>query len=167
MPVDKVTHVDDTKALREKLGYRETLPITLYGQYTYGITGERFFREIKDNGRFMGALCQTCNLLYLPPRMYCERCFEELREWKEIKNEGEVYTYTISWLDLDGSRLQEPVIVALVKFEGVYGGIVHRIGEVNAQEVNIRMKVVAVFKEQDQREGSILDIKHFKPLEGQ
>lgn len=170
MPVEKVTQVDQTKpwygALSSKYGKAllEAPEPGLYGQYTYGIAGERFFREIKDNAKILGTKCPKCGLIYLPPRIYCERCFNGLEEWIEIKNEGEIYTYTIGWVDLDGSRLQEPVIIALVKFNGIYGGIIHRIDEVSAQEVNIGMKVVAVFKEKDEREGSILDIKYFKPI---
>ena len=168
MPVEKVTQVGQTKpwygALSSKYGEAllKTPEPGLYGQYTYGIAGERFFREIKDNAKITGAKCQKCNLIYVPPRIYCERCFEGLEEWCEIENKGEIYTYTISWVDLDGSRLEEPVILALVKFDGVYGGIVHKVEEVSADNVKIGMKVSAVFKEK--REGSILDIKYFKPI---
>jgi uncharacterized OB-fold protein len=168
MPVEKVTQVSQTKpwygALSSKYGEAllKTPEPGLYGQYTYGIAGERFFREIKDNAKITGTKCQKCNLIYVPPRIYCERCFEGLEEWCEIENKGEIYTYTISWVDLDGSRLEEPVILALVKFDGIYGGIVHKVEEVSADNVKIGMKVAAVFKEK--REGSILDIKYFKPI---
>jgi len=163
MPVEKITQVAQTKPWYGDLspGAPEA---PLWGQYTYGIAGERFFREIKDNARILGARCEKCNLVYVPPRIYCERCFEELKEWHEIENKGEIYTYTIGWIDLDGSRLEEPVILALVKFDGVYGGLVHRIGEVSAEKVMIGMKVAAVFKEKRKREGSISDIRYFKPI---
>ena len=168
MPVEKVTQVGQTKpwygALSSKYGEAllKTPEPGLYGQYTYGIAGERFFREIKDNAKITGTKCHKCNLIYVPPRIYCERCFEGLEEWCEIENKGEIHTYTISWVDLDGSRLEEPVILALVKFDGVYGGIVHKVEEISADNVKIGMKVSAVFKEK--REGSILDIKYFKPI---
>ena len=159
MPVEKVTQVAQTKPLCEKLGFQGVL---LYGQYTYGIAGERFFREIKDNAKITGTKCQNCYLIYLPPRIYCERCFEGLEEWCEIENKGEIYTYTISWVDLDGSRLEQPAVVALVKFDGVYGGLVHKVAEISPEKVKIGMKVAAVYEEE--REGSILDIKYFKPV---
>ena len=158
MPVEKVTQVAQTKPWCEKLGFQGVL---LYGQYTYGIAGERFFREIKDNAKITGTKCQNCNLIYLPPRIYCERCFEGLEEWCEIENKGEIYTYTVGWVDLDGARLGEPIILALVKFDGIYGGLVHKVAEISPEKVKIGMKVAAVYKEE--REGSILDIKYFKP----
>lgn len=159
MPVEKVTQVAQTKPWCEKLGFQGVL---LYGQYTYGIAGERFFREIKDNAKITGTKCQNCNLIYVPPRIYCERCFDELKEWCEIENKGEIYTYTVGWVDLDGSRLEQPAVVALVKFDGVYGGLVHKVAEISPEKVKIGMKVAAVYEEE--REGSILDIKYFKPV---
>ncbi len=162
MPVEKVTQVSQTKPWYGELSPGPPEP-TLYGQYTYGIAGERFFREIKDNGRIMGAKCEKCALLYVPPRIYCERCFSELGEWREIEGKGRVHTYTVAYVDLDGTRLAEPALLALVKFPGVYGGLVHRLGEVKVEEVEIDMPVEVVLKPKEKRTGSILDIKYFKP----
>jgi uncharacterized OB-fold protein len=40
----------------------------------------------------------------------------------------------------------------------------HLLGEVDPQQVEIGMKVQAVWKPAEEREGSILDIKYFKPV---
>jgi len=37
--------------------------------YTAGIAGERFFRELKDNGKLVGTRCPKCDITYMPPRM--------------------------------------------------------------------------------------------------
>lgn len=161
MGVEKVTHVTQTKPWCEQLGFAGDL---LYGQYTYGIAGERFFREIMDNGKLMGTRCNQCHLLYMPPRIYCERCFSELEEWCEIGGKGSIHTYTFAYVDLDNVRLTEPVLLALVKFPGVYGGLVHRLGEVKPEEVEIGMPVEIVLKPKEERIGSILDIEYFKPV---
>ena len=155
MALEKVTQLSQTKPW-----YGE---IPVYYLYTFGIAGERFFREIKDNAKIFGAKCAKCNLTYVPPKMYCERCFEALEEWIEVGNKGVVHTYTVAHVDLDGSRLEEPVILALVTLDGAHGGLVHRLGEIKAEEVKIGMEVEAVFKEKAERTGSILDIKYFKP----
>ncbi len=155
MPLEKLTQVGQTKPWFGE--------IPVYAQYTFGIAGERFFREIKDNGRIMGAKCDKCNLVYLPPRIYCERCFSELTEWVEIPNKGVVHTFSVSYVDLDGNRLSQPVIIALVKFDGIHGGLVHRLGEIEPEKVKIGMSVEIVFKPKGERNGSILDIKYFKP----
>ena len=163
MPLEKVTQVDQTKQWYGELSAAPSEP-SLYGQYTYGIAGEKFFREIKDNGRLMGAKCQRCKLVYLPPRIYCERCFTELVEWLSIPKRGVVHTFTISYIDLNGNRLEKPVVVALVRFDGVYGGLVHRLGDVEPEAASIGMPVDIVFKPKAKRIGSILDIDYFRPI---
>jgi len=156
MPLDKVTQVGQTKPLHGE--------IPVYAQYTFGIAGERFFREIKDKGRIMGTKCSKCDLVYVPARIYCEQCFGELTEWLEIPGRGVLHSFTVSHVDLDGNRLKEPIVVGLVKFDGVYGGIVHRIGGVEPGQVNIGMPVEIVLKPKTRRTGSILDIDCFKPI---
>ena len=132
--------------------------------YTAGIAGERYLREIKDNARIMGTRCEGCRIVYVPPSQYCERCFEAMESWVEVGNRGYVHTYTVSYLDLDGRRRKDPSIIALVKFSGVEGGIVHRLGEIEPEDVEIGLQVEAVFKEKGDREGSILDIRYFRPV---
>lgn len=132
--------------------------------YTVGIAGERFFRTIKDKGVLTGAVCPTCDLVYVPPMLYCERCFAELEEWVEVSSKGTVYTYTLLGVSLEDKPLKEPEVLALVKLDGAHGGLVHRLGEVKPVEVEIGMTVEAVFKPKKEREGSILDIKYFKPV---
>jgi len=52
----------------------------------------------------------------------------------------------------------------LIKIDGADGGLVHKLGEINPEKVKIGMKVEAVFKSKEKREGSINDIRYFKPL---
>jgi uncharacterized OB-fold protein len=137
--------------------------IPIETRYTVGIAGERFFRQVKDNAKFLGTRCPKCDLTYLPPMMYCERCFTRLEEWVEVASKGTVHTYTVLHIDLEGSPLAEPEIMAFVRLDGSDGGLVHRLGEVSPDEVEIGMMVEAVFKAKGEREGSILDIEYFKP----
>ncbi len=132
--------------------------------YTVGIAGEKFLRAIKDQGVIMGSVCPACSRTYVPPMLYCEKCFTELEEWAEVGTRGTVYTYTVLGVSLEDKPLEEPEILALIKMEGVHGGLVHRLGEVKPEEVGIGMAVEAVFKPRKEREGSILDIKYFKPV---
>ncbi len=131
--------------------------------YTLGVAGERFFKELKDKGRIMGAKCPHCGIVFVPPRMYCEKCLATLEEWVDVGKEGKVYTFTIAIMDIDGSKLEKPVIYALIKFDGVDGGLIHKIGETD--KVSIGMKVKAVLKPPKERKASINDIKYFKPAE--
>jgi len=131
--------------------------------YTLGVAGERFFKEIKENGRIMGAKCPLCNIVFVPPRMYCEKCFEKLEEWVDVGRKGVIHTFTIATIDVDGSKLKKPVIFALIKFEGAHGGLIHKIGKTD--KARIGMKVEAILRPPKERKASINDIEYFKPLE--
>jgi len=62
--------------------------------------------------------------------------------------------------------LEESEIPAVIDIDGTNPlvGIMHKIGGVDPKDVKIGMKVKAVWKPEDEREGSILDIKYFKPV---
>jgi len=137
------------------------LPIT--GRYTAGLAGERFFRGLKDDGQILGARCPQCDLLYVPARQFCERCLSELVDWSDVGLTGHVVTFTFLFRDYDGNARAEPETVAFVGLGD--GGLVHRLREVEPEDVFIGMPVVAVLKPADQRTGSILDIAYFRPAE--
>ena len=135
------------------------LPVT--SRYTFGIAGEKFFRMIKDEGKIMGTRCQKCERLYVPASLFCERCLGKLKEWVDVGIVGEVKTFTLLYKNYDGSSREIPEVIAFIGFGD--GGIIHRLGSVDFSEISIGMKVQAVFKPEEDREGSILDIVYFKP----
>jgi uncharacterized protein len=150
--------------LHEVLAWKGDIPIR--SRYTAGVAGERFFREIKDNARFMGTRCEACDLVYVPAVMFCERCFTQLDEWLEVPSQGTVFTYTVLYRDLDDHVLDPPAVMAYVKLYGTDGGLVHYLGDVDPEEVEIGMEVEAVFKDPAERQGSILDVACFRPVQG-
>jgi len=154
MSIEKITNPLKT---RHWLGNMEAHYV-----YTLGVAGERFFKELKENGRIMGAKCPRCGIVYVPPRMYCEKCFAKLEEWVDVGRKGVIHTFTIATLDIDGKKLEKPEIYALIKFEGAHGGIIHKIGETDT--VFIGMKVEAVLKPLEERKASINDIAYFRPV---
>lgn len=139
--------------------WRGNLPVT--NRYTFGLAGERFFREIKENGRIMGSICHRCDVKYVPAAAFCERCLNPIDDWVEVDGSGEVHTFTLLCVNLDGSPKEVPEIVAFVRIGD--GGLVHRLGETSIDEIYIGMPVEAVLKPADQRSGSILDIEYFRP----
>ena len=136
------------------------LPVT--SRYTFGLAGERFFRAIKDEGRLFGTRCPHCERTYVPAMLYCERCLDQLDEWVDVGTSGEIHTFTLLFEDYDGSRLEEPQVAVFVRYGD--GGLVHRMGEVAPEDVEIGMQVEAVFKPKNERSGSILDIDYFRPI---
>jgi uncharacterized OB-fold protein len=133
--------------------------------YTCGRAGEAFFRNLMEKGMFLGAQCIQCDVIYVPPRIYCEKCFARLEDhYVQVGATGTVHTYTVLFKNLDGSKKDAPVIMAVVRLDGAYGGMVHYLGEVHAEDVHMGMRVKAVFKPKKERVGAIHDVKYFKPL---
>jgi uncharacterized OB-fold protein len=129
--------------------------------YTTGIAGDRFFMELKKNGQLVATECHKCGQTYVPPRIYCEKCFEELVVWKTLPAEGIVTTFTIADLNEKNEKLPKPRIWAHIKIGD--GGLVHNLGDIEPDKVKIGMKVQAVLKPAAKRKGEIQDILHFKP----
>ena len=139
--------------------WRGELPVS--SRYTAGLAGERFFLTLKEEGKILGSRCEACEITYVPARHFCERCMDDLTEWIDVGSQGELYTFTLLHLNLDGTEREQPEIVAFVRIAD--GGLVHRLGEVDIESIEIGMPVEAVFKAKAEREGSILDISYFKP----
>lgn len=131
-------------------------------RYTAGVAGQRFFQELKDNGKICGTPCRNCGLTFVPARLYCERCFARLEEWVDVGTRGTLYACTALHVAMDGTPLENPSLIAAVRIAD--GIMVHRLGECEFKEVFPGMPVTAVLKPPEERRGGILDIAYFKPL---
>jgi len=149
-----------TKPAEAKAWYGE-LPVE--SLYTMGIAGEKFFRTLKDKGKIIGAHCEKCDYVYVPPKMYCERCFEKLDKMVNIGLTGTLTSFTFVYVDVDGNPLPKPEMVGLINLDGASTNLMHRLGECEMDDLCIDMRVEAVLKPAKQRTGSINDIKYFKP----
>ena len=160
MPLlDRLDHLHRVRAVEGDLPF--------YSVYTTGIAGERFFRALKDEGALMGTYCTECDVMYVPGRLYCERCFAHLNDeaWFDAGTRGRVHTFTVMHIGLDDEPLETPRILAYVEIGDTDGGLVHNLGEVDLEEIFIGMPVEAVLKPATERTGSITDILYFKPIE--
>ena len=137
--------------------------IPVHHRYTLGVAGERFFKEMRDHRRLLASRCPRCQEAFLPPKIYCERCFEETTEWIPVEGPGYVITFTVLHLSLDEEHLEEPVVVAIIGWEGIRGGLLHRVAGAGPDAALMGMAVEPVWEEE--RTGSLADIRHFQPAE--
>ena len=140
--------------------WHDSLPVT--SRYSAGIAGERFFRAMKEEGIILGSYCERCSTNYVPARQFCERCLDQLDDWKDVGTRGEVHTFTLLFENLDGTPRDEPEVIAFVQINE--GGLVHKVDEIDLDQLEIGLEVEAVFKPKAEREGSILDIAYFRPV---
>ena len=132
--------------------------------YSAGAVGSRFLIELRDNKKIMGTRCPICNLVYVPARSVCRDCFGELSEWVEVSQKGTLLTYTVTCESNPIQPVSTPFVYGIVQLDGADTGFVHMLGEVDPEKLKVGTKVKAVFKSKKERQGSILDIKYFKPL---
>ena len=141
--------------------WTDSIPLEYH--YTVGVAGEEFRRELKKTGRFLASTCDKCKSRYVPARMFCPSCFIEMTETRPVEGSGYVYSYTIVNRNRAGEPEKENTVVALVKFEDVKGGIVHKLETGEPNKVSIGMKVTPVLKNPEERTGALTDIIAFKP----
>jgi uncharacterized OB-fold protein len=55
----------------------------------------RYLHELKK-GRIIARVCDKCNRIMLPPRMFCEYCFRPTDRWQYVKDTGVVNTFAVS-----------------------------------------------------------------------
>ena len=130
-----------------------------------GMAISRYLEELKA-GRLIARKCNQCERILIPPRMFCEECFVPTDSWVYVQDTGTVNTFSICHVRWDVVRLSEPQLPAVIHVDGASlgMGILHLLGEVDPQDVSIGLRVKAVWKEPSQREGSITDIRYWKPL---
>ncbi len=140
----------------------------LKGEFAWdtGIAIGQYLAGLKE-GTILGAYCSTCRKVVVPPRVVCEWCFRPMIEYVPLRDTGTVNTYSICYVTWDVKRITEPQIPAVIEIDGAapLHGIMHLLGEVNPTDVYIGMRVKAVWKPPEEREGAITDILYFKPIE--
>jgi uncharacterized OB-fold protein len=138
--------------------------IPIRHRYTPGVAGTAFFTALKDRGVFLASPCQRCGITYCPPRLFCERCFDELRTETEVGPEGTVASFTVGHVGVEGEPLEEPVVVGLVQLEGADTFLLGFLWNGSDDPPpTIGQRVKAVLKPASERVGSILDIEGFRP----
>jgi uncharacterized OB-fold protein len=148
----------------KKVIFNEWNPNAQYA-WDAGVAIGRYLTELKE-GRLIGVRCNQCRRTVIPPRNFCEWCFRPMDDWVALPDTGTVNTFSLCYVTWDMQVLTEPQIPAVIDIDGTRPsvGIMHMLGEVEPDDVKIGMKVQAAWKPAGEREGSILDIKYFKPV---
>ncbi|HEY7560410.1 MAG TPA: Zn-ribbon domain-containing OB-fold protein [Candidatus Binatia bacterium] len=159
------TPLDAKELARNKIFLTSYAPELRYAWDTGEAIG-RYLAELKE-GRLIARSCRKCERIMIPPRMYCERCFRQTDDWVYVKDSGTVNTFSLCYVSWDVRRLKQPEIPAVIEIDGASPGmgILHLIGKVNPKNVQVGMRVAAIWKPRSQRTGSITDIAYWTAIE--
>lgn len=137
-------------------------------QYAWdaGIAISRYLQGFQA-GQLIGRSCPECRRVLVPPRMFCEACFCPTDEWVTLQDTGTVLTFSRCYITWNMIKLEEPQMPAVIEIDGASPGmgIMHMLGEVDPDTLEIGMRVRAVWKPPEERTGSVTDIAYFAPLE--
>jgi uncharacterized OB-fold protein len=120
-------------------------------------------------GRILGRTCRRCGRTLVPPRMFCEQCFRPTDGWVVVPATGRVATFSVCYVTWDMQPLVLPELPAVIELgdpaagAGPRPGILHRLGAVDPDDVEVGMAVRAEWKPARERKGSILDIRYWRP----
>ena len=79
-------------------------------------TIESFYNFIKER-KLMGAKCNKCGELLVPPKPMCPECFSKDLSWKELPKNGKLLTYTIIHVSPKQFQALTPYAVGIVELE--------------------------------------------------
>ena len=134
-----------------------------------GVAIGRYLAGLKE-GRIVGKRCVSCKRVLVPPRMFCELCWRPTDEWTDVRDTGRILTVVVSHVNWDASRVEAgrryhtPAVIEL-DGAGKDQGILHLIDEMEPYDIQIGMRVRAVWKDPAERIGAITDINYFKVID--
>jgi len=83
-------------------------------QPVFGI--ESFYKFVGE-GKLMGAKCNKCGEVMLPPRPVCTNCYSKDLSWVELKGSGKLLTYTVIHVAPKQFEALAPYPVGIVKLD--------------------------------------------------
>lgn len=142
----------------EILIFKQTLQVPY--NYSAGAVVSRFLLALRDEKKILGIKCPKCQIVYVPPRVTCGRCFSRMSDWVELSGRGRLESFTVVNYSESTHPVKAPFILGAIKLEGADTGLTHLIGEAKEQDLKIGAILEPVF--QEHRIGHILDIKYFR-----
>ena len=167
---DKIFNYPGTSLSEADIRDRKVLSIhdNLSGEFSWdtGVAIGKYLAGLKI-GVILGTSCNHCRRIVVPPRNVCEWCYRPMGNFVPLQDTGTVNTFSLCYVTWDVQRIKEPETPAVIEIDGAspMHGIMHKLGEVEPQEIKIGMRVKAVWKPAEERQGAITDILYFKPIQ--
>lgn len=112
--------------------------------------------------KIKGIKCSECGTVYVPGPTFCRKCFIDIDDVVEVKDTGEVMSYTVEMADVRGNPIEVPKISAMIKLDGADTWFTGTITGIDWHDMKIGMKVKTIWV--DEPVGSLADIDTFEPL---
>jgi len=141
------------------------VPIYLQYEFTAGAALARFLTSIRE-GRIVGQRCPGCSSVYVPPRGSCSRCGIPTEEEVEVADTGVIESFTVVHIPIPGNPIKPPFVAANILLDGTDMACLHLVSEVDNADVQVGMRVQAVWKPREEWTYTFENIAWFKPVGG-
>ncbi|MBD3196314.1 MAG: nucleic acid-binding protein [Candidatus Lokiarchaeota archaeon] len=134
--------------------------------YPNGVAGDKFFKHLKNNDNFLATVCPDCEKIFFPPRLYCEDCFVEIpgENWIEVPATGTVRLFTTATINAHGKKMETSKTIGLIDIDKTDGAMLGIIKSSEMDKDLLGLKVKAILRPREQREGTIKDILYFEEI---
>ena len=139
-------------------------PVRIEYEYTPGIASDRYLRGLKQ-GKLLGAACDECGRVYIPPRGSCPRCAAPTSRVKEVKHTGTVVTYCVVRVPSENITVDLPYCAANILLDGADISFTGLLQECAMEDVRIGMRVEAVWIPEAEWDYNMSNIKYFRPID--
>jgi uncharacterized OB-fold protein len=150
--------------LVEQIVYSLSLPY----RHSYGANYGRLFDELGARSGLIGSKCPNCHNVLVPPRAYCELCYVKTEQFVQVKDTGRLQAFSVIHMEFVGQTRKPPYVYAEVVLDGASTRLIHNLAgidmETAKEKLSIGMPVRAVWKPEDQRNGTLDDIDYFEPV---
>lgn len=137
-------------------------PVHLNYDYAASPEESAFFRGLAE-GKILGQRCPVCHKVYVPPRGACPVDGVPTTDEVELQDRGTVTTFCIVNVPFLGQKITPPYVSAYILLNGADIAFLHLILGVDPADVQMGMRVKAVWKPRDEWGTTIENISHFEP----
>lgn len=128
---------------------------------TVGTTLSTFFTALRD-GQLRGTVGDD-GQVWCPPAEFDPASGRPCAAWSEVADRGEVTTWSWQATPSEGQPLDRPFAWAMIRLDGADGEMLHAVDAGSAASMSTGMRVVARWRDADQRGNGITDIACFEP----
>lgn len=140
------------------------MPSRLEYRLTAGRALTRYLRGI-ERGVFLGSRCPACGQVYVPLRITCPSDGTPIGDVLELAGTGTVTTFAVNNIP-DPRAPDVPYVCAYILLDGADIDLLALVGDVAATDVEIGMRVRAVWRPREEWGPTMDNIKWFAPVEG-
>lgn len=111
-------------------------------RHALGGTVQAFFKGLAE-GRLLGRACPKCERVLVPPRAFCDRCYVNTEEWREVGPEGTIEMFTVVYEPFRGLP-EPPYALAYVRPANADTALLGYVHNVPLEDVAVATRTLAI-----------------------